>query len=301
MARNGPTSLPLGLSTPSVAATSSTGNAVLPANTIPAPTMSSDPRNSVRRRPNRSARVVSRSEIAASPSSVSAEEQPDLGPVEADRPEVQDEDDGEEAVAEHPQAPGREQQHDVAAGPVSVHPTIVPDTGPCVSDAPGRRRPTAATVASSAGLTRCCICTIFLRRSTTAREDQNGQPTAAPDRDAARSLRPSPAANPAHRRGRDAARHAGRLRLVELLAHDERHQPPLGTDHVRAVRRDDLGGDRPVRVRAPPGGPAGAGAGRAPAVAPRPGLDPELPGPVDGRDLRGSPTPRCRSGCSATR
>ena len=35
MARNGPTSLPLGLSTPSVAATSSTGNAVLPANTMP--------------------------------------------------------------------------------------------------------------------------------------------------------------------------------------------------------------------------------------------------------------------------
>ena len=85
------------------------------------------PRNSVRRRPNRSARVVSRSEIAASPSSVSAEEQPDLGAVEADRLEVQHQDDREEAVAEHPQAPGREQQHDVAAGPVSVHPTIVPD------------------------------------------------------------------------------------------------------------------------------------------------------------------------------
>ena len=81
MARNGPTSLPLGLSTPSVAATSRTGNAVLPANTIPAPTISSDPRNSVRLRPNRSARVVRSSEIAASPSSVRPRSSPTSAPL----------------------------------------------------------------------------------------------------------------------------------------------------------------------------------------------------------------------------
>ncbi len=69
-ARNGPTSLPLGLITPIVAATSSTTNTGVAANTRPAASSRTAPARSTRRRPIRSAWVVSHSEIAASPSSV---------------------------------------------------------------------------------------------------------------------------------------------------------------------------------------------------------------------------------------
>ena len=76
MARNGPISLPLGLSTPMMAAPSSSQK--LSSTAMPAPpnTMSPAPSSNIRRRPRRSARVVMVSEIAASPSSVNASNTP---------------------------------------------------------------------------------------------------------------------------------------------------------------------------------------------------------------------------------
>ena len=74
--RNGPTSLPDGLSTPSVAATRRTRNPVPPANTAPAAAISNAPTMSVRRRPIRSAWVVSHRLISVSPTSVSVRRTP---------------------------------------------------------------------------------------------------------------------------------------------------------------------------------------------------------------------------------
>jgi hypothetical protein len=75
-ARNGPISLPLGLMTPIVAATTRTGSQLEPAKPTPAKAMRTDPTINTRRRPTRSACVVSQSVIAASPRSVSVSSRP---------------------------------------------------------------------------------------------------------------------------------------------------------------------------------------------------------------------------------
>lgn len=71
MDRNGPTSLPLGLVTPIVPATNSRSRLLVTANVTPAAAISTAPGMRVRRRPNRSARVVSHSETSVSPINVS--------------------------------------------------------------------------------------------------------------------------------------------------------------------------------------------------------------------------------------
>ncbi len=69
-------SLPLGLITPSVAASVSTIGSRVTANTAPAPSINSAPMMSMRLRPMRSALVVSHSEITASPASVNENSTP---------------------------------------------------------------------------------------------------------------------------------------------------------------------------------------------------------------------------------
>src|SRR5690348_10984996 len=75
-ARNGPTSLPLGLITPMVAATRSAAKLCVAANTKPAAAMRTAPTSRVRRLPNRSARVVRISETTVSPMRVSVSSKP---------------------------------------------------------------------------------------------------------------------------------------------------------------------------------------------------------------------------------
>ena len=106
-ARNGPTSLPLGLMTPSVAATSSTGNTVEVANTRPAPSISSgaDEQRAASAEAVGASRQEQRDRGVAEQGE--GEQQADLVPVEADGLEVQDEDDGQEPVREHAQVRGR--------------------------------------------------------------------------------------------------------------------------------------------------------------------------------------------------
>ena len=76
MARKGPTSLPDGLRMPSVAPTRSSQKSVVAAKSRPAPTISAAPSASMRRRPARSARVVTSSDTAVSPSSVRVSSRP---------------------------------------------------------------------------------------------------------------------------------------------------------------------------------------------------------------------------------
>ena len=103
--------------TPIVAARMSSGAESVSTKTTPAMTIRTAPTTSTRRRPNRSACVVSHSEMNVSPTSVRVSTTPIASGVESERSEVQDEDDGEEPVAEHPQGPHREQQ---AAVPVEA-------------------------------------------------------------------------------------------------------------------------------------------------------------------------------------
>ncbi len=70
MARNGPTSLPVGEMTPMIPATMSSATTSVPANASPAMTTSRLPAMSTRRRPRRSARVVSHNDTSVSPSRV---------------------------------------------------------------------------------------------------------------------------------------------------------------------------------------------------------------------------------------
>ena len=79
-ARNGPTSLPLGLMTPMVAAAASTAKTGVATNTSPAANMRPAPASSTRFRPIRSAWVVSHSEMAASPSNVRVSSSPTSPP-----------------------------------------------------------------------------------------------------------------------------------------------------------------------------------------------------------------------------
>ena len=83
--RNGPTSLPDGLRTPSVAATRRTTKVVLPANTTPAAAMRSAPMTRVRRRPIRSAWVVSQEADDRVADEGQAEQQPDRARIEPGR------------------------------------------------------------------------------------------------------------------------------------------------------------------------------------------------------------------------
>ena len=73
------------------------------------------PASRTRRRPRRSACVVSHREMAASPRSVSVSSRPISRARQADGVEVEDQHDRQQPVAEHPEAAGREQQRDVTA------------------------------------------------------------------------------------------------------------------------------------------------------------------------------------------
>jgi hypothetical protein len=81
MERNGPTSLPLGLMTPMMAAAMRSSGRRVSRNATPPTTMSAAPTISMWRRPQRSACVVIHSEMPASPSSVSASKSPTAGPL----------------------------------------------------------------------------------------------------------------------------------------------------------------------------------------------------------------------------
>ena len=74
--KNGPTSLPLGLITPIVPATTRSRKSRVQANVTPAATMRIAPTINMRRRPSRSARVVKYSDTAVSPTSVSVRSMP---------------------------------------------------------------------------------------------------------------------------------------------------------------------------------------------------------------------------------
>ncbi len=70
-ARNGPTSFPVGLMTPTVAARMRSGTQLVATNATPATTIRREPATRTRRRPIRSAFVVSQSEMIVSPTRVS--------------------------------------------------------------------------------------------------------------------------------------------------------------------------------------------------------------------------------------
>ena len=82
-ARNGPTSFPVGERTPIVAARMSSGTQSVSTKATPATTIRMAPATRTRRRPIRSAWVVSQSEISVSPTSVSVSTSP---MVRASRP-----------------------------------------------------------------------------------------------------------------------------------------------------------------------------------------------------------------------
>ena len=109
MARKGPTSYPLGLMTPIVAAARRTTNRSVPMKTRPAPSSSSDPSGQHRRRPipvgvgahpERDGGIADQRE---------RQEQADPPLVQAQRRQIQRQDDRQEPIAEHPHDPGRKQ------------------------------------------------------------------------------------------------------------------------------------------------------------------------------------------------
>ena len=130
-ARNGPTSLPVGETTPIAPARISSGSQVVNAKTAPA----SDHQERRRRRgraddPSRSALVVSHSEMIVSPISVSVRTTPIGERIEPGRGEVEDQDDRQEPVPEHAQRPHREQQPAVPVEPAQAgHEPGVDGTG----------------------------------------------------------------------------------------------------------------------------------------------------------------------------
>ena len=114
MARNGPTSLPVGETTPIAPARMSSGSHVVNAKTIPARSIRSGAGDQhaptaepvgVGRQPQRDDRVADQRQ---------GQDDPDGERVEAGRGEIEHEDDREEAVPEHAQRPHREQQPAVA-------------------------------------------------------------------------------------------------------------------------------------------------------------------------------------------
>ena len=81
MARNGPTSLPPGLMTPTTAAAVSSAKLPVSAKATPASAINAAPSSSIVRRPTRSAALVISSETAESPARVSAKRTPIWPPV----------------------------------------------------------------------------------------------------------------------------------------------------------------------------------------------------------------------------
>ena len=110
MGRKGPTSLPLGLITPTVAASKSNRKLSVVANTLPAATINMAPIISIRRRPNRSARVVSHKEMAVSPTNVRVRRLRDLNLAQPEFSEIQHQNDGNRSVGEQPGYATPEQQ-----------------------------------------------------------------------------------------------------------------------------------------------------------------------------------------------
>ena len=113
-ARNGPTSLPVGETTPIAPARMSSGSQLVNANTMPrddhqrgAGDEDATPAEPVGlgRQPERDERVADQGE---------RQDEPDRQRIQPGRGEIQHQDDGEEAVAEHPQRPHREQEPAVA-------------------------------------------------------------------------------------------------------------------------------------------------------------------------------------------
>ena len=117
MARNGPTSLPLGLMTPIVAAASRTMNRSAAMKMSPAPRMRRDPRTEHAAPPMRSACVRDPQRDDGVADQGQRQQEPYLRLVEPQRRQVQGEDDGQEAVAEHPRHSGREQEAAVTGQP----------------------------------------------------------------------------------------------------------------------------------------------------------------------------------------
>ena len=76
MDRNGPTSFPLGLTTPIVPAMARNRKLLVQAKANPAPTMSSEPTTRTRRRPMRSAAVVRNKDTRVSPASIRVKSSP---------------------------------------------------------------------------------------------------------------------------------------------------------------------------------------------------------------------------------
>ena len=92
----------------------SSGTQSVSTNASPATTIRSAPATRTRRRPKRSAWVVSQSEISVSPTSVSVSTIPIVRASSPSGVEVEDQDDGEEPVPEHAERPHREEQTAVA-------------------------------------------------------------------------------------------------------------------------------------------------------------------------------------------
>ena len=120
MARNGPTSLPVGEMTPIAPARMSSGTQLVNAKTTPGDdhqpgTRDQDPAPAesvrVRRQPQRDEGVADERE---------GQDEADRQGVQPGRREVQHQDDRQEAVAEHPERPHREQQPAVAIEPAQA-------------------------------------------------------------------------------------------------------------------------------------------------------------------------------------
>ena len=135
MARNGPTSLPVGETTPIAPARMSSGSQLVNAKTTPATIISAAPGDQhaaaaepvgVGRQPQRDDRVADERQ---------GQDDADGQRVEAGRGEIEDEDDREEPVAEHPQRPHREQQPAVPVEPAQAGDEAGIDCG-----RPGRSR-----------------------------------------------------------------------------------------------------------------------------------------------------------------
>ena len=129
MARNGPTSLPVGETTPIAPARMSSGSQLVNAKTTPGEDhqdragdqhpAAAEPVG-VGRQPQRDDRVADERQ---------GQDEADGQRVEADRGQVQDEDDREEPVAEHPQRPHREQQPAVPVEPAQARDEAGIDAG----------------------------------------------------------------------------------------------------------------------------------------------------------------------------
>ena len=120
MARKGPTSLPVGEMTPIAPKMMSNGSQLVFAKTMPATIMRTDAGDEdpapaeavgIRRQPQRDDRVADERQ---------GQHDADRQRIEAGRREIEDEDDGQEPVAEHAQGPHREQEPPVPVEPAET-------------------------------------------------------------------------------------------------------------------------------------------------------------------------------------